>query len=476
MTRRKSKRPQDRFDKRVFRSEEPEPNPRDRDIENPIATSVEMQRSFFTSYSGQLRNASKAYWDDREYQRFMLLDPDIVAPLRAYTLVIAGAEVEVRPAPGEQRVDEALAIAEWCNRVIHDIPNLTDLRLNLLNSVWYGPGAVNTLWRKDERGVVPFGWVPIHSDSLVCDRYGALGAKVGPEFTFKPGASWEMGIDSQVHWYTPDERLRIVLMTWNVSAADFYELFLPGQAYLGKGVRDEVWYPWKSKMAVEKAWVQYCERYATGYRTGYYPTGNKRARARMEEILKNLSGDFAAAFPRDQGAETSDRDGYEIVVHEPNAANADTFLMAINRYSAKIKELIVGQSLTSEAAGTGLGSGVAKAHENTAYQRVVYGARKHDEALTCDLLGPLLRSNFKDPPRLVVRSTIEKPALEEYLSSVEKFVGLGGKVRADEVRERIGVAKPEEGEEVLERGSMPLIDNPFGSKGGVDDEDEEGED
>ena len=236
---------------------------------------------------------------------------------------------------------------------------------HLLDAVWYGSSALNVIYSRTERGeIVPVDWIPFNPDVLIVHEDGTPGIKVGPRYYGEMGGTGgetQQGFDSRVHLFTDIERRAVLWHRYMVQGPDFDDPYETAYSYMGKGVRDVVWWYWNLKQAVLQNWATYAERYAQGIRVGYYPMAQKGGKEEMETILRNLVGDVSAVVPRT----TPGQKGYEIEIKEPGAARAQVFADLTEWLAKNIKELIVGQSATSEAVSTGLGSSVGKEHSKT---------------------------------------------------------------------------------------------------------------
>jgi phage gp29-like protein len=75
----------------------------------------------------------------------------------------------------------------------------------------------------------------------------------------------------------------------------------------------------------------------------------------------------------------------------------DMLLQIQDKYFGhRIKRYILGQTLTTEADATGLGSGVADAHKDTLAQIVRYDALNLEESLTHELVRIIQILNFPE--------------------------------------------------------------------------------
>jgi phage gp29-like protein len=128
----------------------------------------------------------------------------------------------------------------------------------------------------------------------------------------------------------------------------------------------------------------------------------------------------------------------------------------VNWFSGKIKEAILGQSLSSEAQGTGLGSGVANLHADTLSRIIRYHADALADSMTNDfvrVVAAMLGASEEAISTLRFEFAPERPDPKERLEAIEKFVQLGGTVSEREVRDLLGLSEPAEGDKVLSGAS-----------------------
>jgi phage gp29-like protein len=171
----------------------------------------------------------------------------------------------------------------------------------------------------------------------------------------------------------------------------------------------------------------------------------------MENVLANLTNDNSVLLPQ-SGTERI----YDIDIKEPNAGRAQVFMELIDWFSAKLKEAILGQSLSSEAGSTGLGSGVANLHADTLSRIIRYHADALADSLTQDFVRVVARMLGADEElaqRIRFVFAPERPDPKERLEAIEKFVAMGGTVSEREVRDLLGLSQPAEGDAVL--GAQP---------------------
>jgi phage gp29-like protein len=455
------------------RPRKPLPAPKDRGPTGPLALPVEVQRTFFRTASLMLRNSSLAYRLDPNYSAMMRADADIEGVLRSLLVTLAGLEWAVVPTDDEN--PRLVKLAQRVSAIIDAIPRRSDLFRALHEAVWYGCSAANLVYDRDPiLGVRIKEWFPFASDSLAFDQYGNLAMRVGSAYINEPSVT-DLGFDSLVHLFDENERRAIVLHRVFTTAPNFIDPNTSEAVYRGVGARDVCWYIWLLKQEVLQNAAAYIERYALGIRVGYYPAGNDAAKSEMLTILQNLVNDNSVVLPRIGPNESM----YDIDIKDANAGRAQIFMELVNWLSSKLKEAILGQSLSSEAGGTGMGSGVADLHADTLSRVIRYHADALAESVNSDLvrvIATMLGASEEEARGIRFEFAPERPNAKERMEAIQAFVQLGGRVSEREVRDLLGLSEPEDGEAILSSGQTAApSDNPLAALLGKGNEPDEGE-
>jgi len=424
--------------------------PVERGITQPLATAVEVQRSFFTTADKLLRNSSLAYRLNPQYQQMMRADADIEGVLRSLQVTLASLEWAVTCTDEDNA--EGQELAKRIGRIFDAMPRRSDFVRAMHEAVWYGNAACNLVYRRDARlGVAVQEWYPFHPDTLAYDQRGNLAMRVGAAYGASGANAQNIGFDSRVHIFNDQERKAVVLHRVFINAPDFNDPNATESVYRGVGARDVCWFMWLAKQEILQDAITYAERYAMGIRVGYYPLGQDAGRSMMESVLANLTNDNSVLLPQ-----TGTEKIYDIDIKEPNAGRAQVFMELVNWFSGKIKEAILGQSLSSEAQGTGLGSGVANLHADTLSRIIRYHADALADSMTNDfvrVVADMLGASEEAISTLRFEFAPERPDPKERLEAIEKFVQLGGTVSEREVRDLLGLSEPAEGDKVLSGAS-----------------------
>jgi phage gp29-like protein len=403
----------------------------------------------------------------------MRADADIEGVLRSLLVTLAGLEWAVVPTDDEN--PRLVKLAQRVSAIIDAIPRRSDLFRALHEAVWYGCSAANLVYDRDPiLGVRIKEWFPFASDSLAFDQYGNLAMRVGSAYINEPSVT-DLGFDSLVHLFDENERRAIVLHRVFTTAPSFIDPNTSEAVYRGVGARDVCWYIWLLKQEVLQNAAAYIERYALGIRVGYYPAGNDAAKSEMLTILQNLVNDNSVVLPRIGPNESM----YDIDIKDANAGRAQIFMELVNWLSSKLKEAILGQSLSSEAGGTGMGSGVADLHADTLSRVIRYHADALAESVNSDLvrvIATMLGASEEEARGIRFEFAPERPNAKERMEAIQAFVQLGGRVSEREVRDLLGLSEPEDGEAILGGGQgAGASDNPLAALLGKGNEPDEGE-
>lgn len=418
---------------------------------------IEVMRSYVTLVYGILRNSDLAYRRDRVLQRQMRNDPDIMSPLLQRQIAVALLDFDIIPEDkkDKQQVKEAARVKIALQ---HTLQRPHDCWRHLSEAVWYGPSAVNMIYQRAPDGFIsPVKWVPFHPDTLTFTEEGELGFRVGIQYNGPKLITW----DGWTHLLDPLERKATALHTFMVQGPDYEEQFEARYHYSGRGLRDVVWFQWFMKQTALQMWMTYVQRYGMGIRVGYFPAGNKEGRDEMDKVLRNLLGDVSVLVPRDADG-AKGQYGLE-VIDPPGGGEVKVFADLIEGYLAgQIKELIIGQTATTEATSTGMGSDVGTRHAETFDRLIRFDAKALDDTITREIVWVICEMNYGDRPyRPRFEFNLEVVDSEKFMKGVEAFIRSGGTVKADQVRSEMGLEEPEEGDDVL--GGM---DEEFGGLGG----------
>jgi hypothetical protein len=225
---------------------------------------------------------------------------------------------------------------------------------------------------------------------------------------------------------------------------------LQAGAIEGVGLRHFLYWIWVLKNEIWRMSLDFLQWFAKGLMVYYFESGNDEHLQQVKEWVETQNGDSAMLFPvfRDRANNPFPR---PVERFDVSTANPQ-FLQALitNYFDDLIKFTILHQSATTGAVNTGLGSGVAEAHENTFD---VTCAKMDATALadtwTCDLVRVMYRENHPGiPPGRWVYS-IDQPNSQAMLDGAKTIVELGGSVPMEPIMEASGIPLITKGDTVL---------------------------
>jgi len=422
---------------------------------------AEVMRGIIRLIAGVLINSDIAFRQDRDLQRMMRNDPDVMGPLQQRQLAVAMLDYDIVPEDEGDKTQKEQA-DKIKSLITKHMRRPTDFLRHMSEAVWYGPAGANMIYErvkhngKSSKGkkridslVAPGQWRPFHSDTLLFTEWGDLGMRVGVRYPGDKVPVW----DGLGHLFSTVEREAVVLHTWMPQGPEYEELEHGRYLYAGRGIRDVVWFQWLMKHKALQLWMTWLERYGMGTRVATYPDGNRAGKTEMTTVLRNLLGDVSVLLPDDSSDSANGKSRYslEVLDHAKGSGGQKVFADLIEGYLAgQIKELIIGQSATTEATNTGLGSDVGTRHAETFWRLIKYDASVLADSLTHEFVHRLHRMCFGETDYMPRWSfSVEDVDSEKFVQGVKAYVEMGGTVSDRQVRERLGFDEPENDEDTL---------------------------
>lgn len=143
------------------------------------------------------------------------------------------------------------------------------------------------------------------------------------------------------------------------------------------------------------------------------------------------------------------------------SGDGDTYMKMVEWADAAISRAILGQTLSSTAASTGLGSGVASFQAEVRRDILLSDCRQLADTLTRDLIYPLVVFNtsginsFMRCPRFAFETNAPED-IKTYAEALPRLVEIGMKIPAAWAHEQLCIPQPEDDEEVL---SLPQAES-----------------
>lgn len=434
-------------------------------------------QGLFGTFSRVYRASDEALKDSIEVARYMRNDPIVMECVesRQRSTALLNWHLE----PEDESSHDQKDLCKKIEKILHRMRRFTEYRRVLLEAIWYGRSAIQHSWNWNSVGgkmrLMPWpnihtqedlGWAPIHGDKLVF-RFddgtfdhtpGQVGIRVGARF----GPLDRIMDDRWADRIEPTDRgpayfLRnyerdMLAIHKHMIEDGAYEDGIDAGTIHGVGIRSRIYWAWNQKQQMLAFLVEYLERSAGGIEIWYYPMGNKDALAKVESAAKaRISNQHNIAFvPRPIG---EDGQAYGVEFIEPGMQGIEMLKDILQTYFGhQIKRYILGQTLSSEADATGLGSGVADLHLDTLLQIIAYDANNLEETITHELVRRVKDWNWPAARGIDIRFKIdtEDPDIEAKLESWTRAYEMGLALKARDVADLVGAAIPTDEDDILQ--------------------------
>ena len=388
-----------------------------------------------------LENPDYALRQQPELAHQMERDPALMAAFEKRILATAQLDFQVRPE--DDRDEKQVQMSDEIESIIRRIPNTQDLYKTLLWAVWRGRNAAALNWfYSDARA----RWEitrhePMHGDKFNFTRTGQ--PRILTRDT-QPGG----------REFTQAEKDGLILHVVDPDDGRFYDGREAGYAYNGRGLRDKIFNYWWLSHNILRLWLTFLERFGGGLVLGKYPMGNDNAKEAMKSILKNMLSDTKIAVPTPKDPEEREAFSVETVDIGTGTSQSQNFQDFIEYLHKHMNMLIQGQTLTSEAGSTGLGSNLASVHENTFFMFRDYDATALEQTLTNQLVRRLVEFNYGTQPFELRFSFVKEVAQYQERERQAKLAqDLGMQVKRDWLYETTNIPVPTEEDKVVDFGA-----------------------
>ncbi|MCC7424814.1 MAG: DUF935 family protein [Planctomycetaceae bacterium] len=425
-------------------------------------------QSIIGSISKVYRANDEAIRNSIDNARFMRNDCGVMECVEARQRAVSllGWHIEPEDKKSQRQKDLCTEIT----KIISRIPRFDMYRYVLANAAWYGRYAVQNQYNwvnvggryyclphpehGDHEGL---GWLPINGDKIVF-RYddgtldperpaGQVGIRVG---AFKAGdtigGKWKVEATDRgmAYFLSPEERRNIAIHKHAIEDGA-YEAAVDAGMIHGVGIRSRIYWDWFQKQECLAFLMEYLQRSAGGIELWYYDEGNPKAKAETEQAATTRvsnGGRNIILVPRPRG---EDAMAYGVQLVEPGVQGvAELKDLLTNYFGHRIKRYILGQTLTSEADATGLGSGVAAAHIDTFMQIVKFDANGIDETLTRQLVRQIQLYNFPSSVGVWLRfkTETESPDVDKKLDACNTAFQMGARFKESDILDMVGMEAP----------------------------------
>jgi len=212
------------------------------------------------------------------------------------------------------------------------------------------------------------------------------------------------------------------------------------------GLSRAVAFLWMFSSFTMKDWALFVQAYGLPVRLGRYgPEASDTDKRTLWRALLSIAGDVAAMIPKSMEM--------EFVKGAENNAGTELYLKRADFLDRQVSKLVLGSTAGTDAIAGG--HAVGKEH-----RAVEEDVERHDAGLLAVTLNqqiiPAMVAFTFGPQLAYPTATIGRPdmvPLKEAVDALAVLGGMGLKVKASEIRERLQFTEPEDGDELV--GGVP---------------------
>lgn len=368
---------------------------------------------------------------------------------------------------------EQVAIADRITKLLKAIPRFQQMRLYLLENIWFGKYGSQVIWDRimidGREQVTVVDHEPIDGDTIVYKFDGTPGVLVrsswvprdSESMSIEPvAATWIQSTDRAraLMLYDQNWRDHFIISEFESSSADYLFEGDKAGAVHGVGVRSRIYWDYQLYEELRTWLADALERIGVnGQLYGWYESGNPDSKAKIIEGLKALNRDNVAVFPTIDGKSVQ---RFEHI--EPSQVGYDVLFQWIDQLKEDMKLAVLGEVLSSEARPTGMNSGNAALQADVRTQNIRYDATSQAETLTRDLLGPLIRKNDWEYQGQVLKGElpfqarfiyiIDQEDAQQFATVVKTAYDIGLPLDPEQLYEKLGLAPPKDPTHAIVKG------------------------
>ena len=236
----------------------------------------------------------------------------------------------------------------------------------------------------------------------------------------------------------------------------FEEPRMAGGMY-GVGIRSRVYWTWFQMQETIKIMLNFLERTGLGIEMWPYQANNPEHEKAVRKMMEARgSSGYSAFLVPIMGGE--DGQLYEPRIVEPGPGGVSEINSVITeRYHDQIKRYIMGQKLTSEAEGTGMGSGVADAHMATFHDIIKFDSTNLENTETKTLRYQQTKM-FPGSEGVFLSFKLKSESADkaEKMEAMERAHGMGFNINPDHLGDVLGLSEAPEGQGLADRHASQM--------------------
>lgn len=390
-------------------------------------------------------NFDEAVRDCRANALAMRRDPVISGAMRKLTTPVCQLPYNFKPrrADDQQLKEDADIMKDIFDEFPR--PGFQQLVRMLMESRFLGRAGVSALFKWVDDRYHPTRLEvdhirPVNGDKIVFkwdDTPGILTNPIGYDGTL---VTTERGY---AHFLTKEEREVFFYSEFEPTDADYMEGQFAGWLH-GQGFRGLLYWPWTMRQQVWQTCLRFLRRSSAGFNVATFDYNGPISRDQLAAELKEYDSEDFLLFPRTRGGE----DMYSLTHNAVSLTGAQIYLDIMKWLDGIMEDYILGEELSTGTAPTGMGSGVAEGHQDTADDRTKYQASDMEVAIQ-PLVDVLSKYNAPGRPPCKFEFMVEKRNPQEYMAGAQFAYSMGVAIDEDDLREVLALPKPKDGSGIV---------------------------
>ena len=407
------------------------------------------------------------------FDELMRQQPDAHAAFLIREQTVAQYDWTINPADGDgiPGFDVALAaqVANYAKSVFNGL-DMTALHEEMQQAISLGGAGHEFIWQPGIDGVErPKRFIYIHKSNYVFDRLGnqALLTRGTPVWgsyssanTSQPPAPVKFS-DGRYASYFPDGKF--IYHRYQALGGSWTRPAEAGYQYWGRGEDTRIYILVTAAQAVLRFWLKFLERWGVPPTDVYFPD-NLRPSAEVQAIVSDAINGATNAIPRQIGQPYDSM--YHIETRNPPGGSNEYFFTFLDRYVApKIRMIILGSADEQQNSGAsgGYSDHVSRKESGSGVVFRRDGLRI-SETLNRQLMPHVVLRKFRGLPAMYwpkhsLLAEEERDRKQEI--EIAQIVSTLVPIKEDEIYERSGFSKPEDGDKIVFNKQGPGMDDPF---------------
>lgn len=199
---------------------------------------------------------------------------------------------------------------------------------------------------------------------------------------------------------------------------------------------------WLLAIYTQRDWTLFVQGYGLPIRLGKYgPAASDTDKSILRQAVFRIAGDVAAIIPESMSI--------EFVKDTDRAAGAKLYEGRLDWFNRESSKLVLGGTAGVEAISGG--HAVGQEHRAAEQDVIRFDCSLLRTSITRQIVQTMVSWTFgpqEKYPTLQIGQPDQVP-LADVISGVADLAGVGLKVKASEIRDRLGLTKPEDGDEVI---------------------------